>query len=53
MDTLKTLAKRHGIHPKTVAEWRKRTSVTDEPTGPKDPRSTVLTVEEEAVVVAF
>jgi hypothetical protein len=30
-----------------------RTSVSDLPTGPKEPRSTVLTVEEEAVVVAF
>jgi hypothetical protein len=30
-----------------------RTSVADVPTGPKEPRSTVLSVEEEAVVVAF
>jgi len=36
-----------------VAKWRKRSSVADERTGPKEPRSTVLTVEEEAVVVAF
>ncbi len=52
-ESLRTLAKRHGINPKTVAKWRNRTSVADERTGPKDPRSTVLTVEEEAVVVAF
>lgn len=52
-ESLRTLAKRHGINPKTVAKWRKRSSVADERTGPKDPRSTVLTVEEEAVVVAF
>jgi hypothetical protein len=32
-----------------VAKWRKRTSVADERTGPKEPKSTVLTVEEEAV----
>jgi hypothetical protein len=32
---------------------KKRTSVTDLPTGPKDAKSTVLSIEEEAVVVAF
>ena len=52
-ESLKTLAKRHGINQKTVAKWRKRTSVADERTGPKEPKSTVLTVEEEAVIVAF
>jgi hypothetical protein len=36
-----------------VAKWKKRTSVTDVPTGPKDPKSTVLSIEEEAVIVAF
>jgi hypothetical protein len=50
---LKTLARRHGINPKTVAKWRKRCSVADLPTGPKNPRSTVLTVEQEAIIVAF
>jgi hypothetical protein len=39
--------------PKTVAKRRKRASVFDLPIGPKKPRSTVLSVEEEAVVVAF
>jgi len=33
--------------------WRRRSSTADLPTGPKDPRSTSLTIEEEAVVVAF
>lgn len=28
-------------------------SVTDLPTGPKDARSTVLSIEKEAIVVAF
>src|SRR3982074_756771 len=50
---LRTLAHRHGINPKTVAKWRKRCSVADLRTGPKHPRSTVLTVQEEAVIVAF
>src|SRR5215204_159318 len=52
-ESLRGLARRHGINPKTVAKWRKRSSVQDERTGPKQPRSTVLTLEEEAIVVAF
>ena len=52
-ESLRALAKRLGINPKTVAKWRKRASASDLPTGPKEPRSTVLSVEEEAVVVAF
>ncbi|OWO89884.1 IS481 family transposase, partial [Rhizobium esperanzae] len=52
-ESLRTLSKRYGINQKTVAKWRKRSSVADLPTGPKEPRSTVLSVEEEAVIVAF
>ena len=52
-ESLRGLAKRYGINPKTVAKWKKRTSVVDLPTGPKKPRSTVLSVEEDAVIVAF
>jgi transposase-like protein len=52
-ESLRALSRRHGINPKTVAKWRKRCSVTDLPTGPKTPRSTVLTVEQEAIIVAF
>src|SRR4051795_809008 len=52
-ESLRGLARRHGINPKTVAKWKKRTSAADRPTGPKAPRSTVLTLEEEAVIVAF
>ena len=51
--SLRALAKRHGINPKTVAKWKKRAAVADRPTGPTEPRSTVLTPEEEAIVVAF
>ena len=43
-ESLRTLAKRHGINPKTVAKWKKRTSVADERTGPKVPKSTVLAI---------
>ena len=51
-ESLRTLAKRRGINPKTVAKWRKRSFVADLPTGPKQPSSTVLSIEEEAIVVA-
>jgi len=51
--SLRVLARRHGLNPKTVSKWKKRTSAADRPTGPKAPRSTVLTLEEEAVMVAF
>jgi len=51
--SLRTLAKRYGINQKTVAKWKKRTSVADLPTGPRQARSTVLSVEEEGVIVAF
>jgi transposase-like protein len=36
-----------------VAKWKRRTSTADLPTGPKEARSTVLTVEQEAIIVAF
>src|ERR1700690_3554422 len=52
-ESLRVLAKRYGVNPKTIAKWKARTSVSDLPTGPKEPKSTVLSVEEEAVVVAF
>lgn len=51
-ESLQTLATRHSINAKTVAKWRKRTTTTDAPRGPKS-ASTVLTVEEEAIAVAF
>ena len=53
MTLLKGLAKRYGINPKAIAKWKARSSVSDLPTGPKQPISTVLSAEEEAVVVAF
>jgi hypothetical protein len=53
-ESLRALAKRYGINQKTVAKWKKkRTSVADVPTGPRNPSSTVLSIEEEAVIVAF
>jgi hypothetical protein len=52
-ESLKGLAKRYGVNPKTVAKWKARSSVSDLPTGPKEPGSTILSAGEEAVVVAF
>jgi transposase InsO family protein len=52
-ESLRMLAGRYGINPKTVAKWKKRISVSDLPTGPRDVKSTVLSVEEEAIIVAF
>ena len=45
--------KRHGINQKTVAKWKRRSSVVDLPTGPREPRSSVLSLEDEAIIVAF
>jgi transposase InsO family protein len=52
-ESLTALSARYGINQKTVAKWRKRTSVADLPAGPKDAKSTVLTPDEEAIIVAF
>jgi transposase InsO family protein len=52
-ESLRTLARRHGINPKTVVKWRKRDSTADRRTGPTVPKSTVLSVEQEAIIIAF
>ena len=51
--SLAQLSKELGINPKTVAKWRKGSTVEDLKTGPKKPGSTVLTEAEEAMIVAF
>src|SRR5271155_157398 len=51
-ESLIALAGRYDINPKTVHKWRKRSSVVDAPMGPK-PRSTTLSEEQEAIIVAF
>ena len=52
-ESLRQLAKRYGINQKTAAKWKKRETVADLPTGPREARSTVLSLDEEAIVVAF
>ncbi len=51
--TIAELAEKYDLNPKTVMKWRRRQSVEDMPMGPKDARSTVLSLEEEALCVAF
>jgi transposase-like protein len=51
--TIAQLAEKYDLNPKTVMKWRRRQSVEDMPMGPQDARSTVLSVEEEAMCVAF
>src|ERR1700760_4676604 len=51
--SLRALAKRYGINQKTVAKWKKRSSAGDLPTGPKAPHSSVLSLDQEATIVAF
>src|SRR6516164_9347714 len=52
-ESLRGLAKRYGINQKTVAKWKQRDTVADLPTGPKRATSTLLSIEEEAIIVAF
>jgi len=51
--SLAQLSQELGINRKTVAKWRKRVTVEDLKTAPKEPRSTVLTEAQEAMIVAF
>ena len=52
-ESVRALARRHGISPTTVQKWRKRETAADAAMGPKQPRSPVLTPEQEAAIVAF
>lgn len=51
--SVRALARRHGVSPTAVQKWRKRVTTADAQMGPKEPRSTVHTVEEKAIIVAF
>src|SRR5215211_2097838 len=52
-ESVRAAARRFGISPTTVQKWRQRQTSADARMGPKAIRSTVLTPEEEAVIVAF
>lgn len=51
--SLRALAGHHGVKPEDSRQMEKAQVDGRSPTGPKDPRSTSLSIEEEAVVVAF
>ncbi|MCW7541174.1 IS481 family transposase [Aquabacterium sp. A7-Y] len=50
-ETTRALADRYGLNEKTGAKWRRRTTTTDAPMGPKRRRSAKLSDAEEAAVV--
>jgi transposase-like protein len=52
-ESVRALARRYGISPTTVQKWRKRATTADAKMGPKQARSTLLSAEEKAVIVAF
>jgi len=52
-ESVRAAAKRYGISATTVQKWRSRQTSTDARMGPKEPRSSVLSLEDEAVIVAF
>ena len=52
-ESVRALARRYGVSPTTVQKWRKRGTTADARMGPKEIRSTVLPLEEEAIIVAF
>jgi hypothetical protein len=47
------LAKQYRIHRQTVAKWKARDTPFDARMGPKHPRSSVLTLEDEAIILAY
>jgi transposase InsO family protein len=52
-ESIARLAQRYDLNAKTVAKWRKRTTVEDAQMGPRQPHSTLLTTEQEAMIVTF
>ena len=52
-ESVRVLAARYGVSPTTVQKWKTRDFVADARMGPKDSRSTVLSVEQEAACIAF
>ncbi len=52
-ESLRALSARYDIGQKTVAKWKKRTSITDLLTAPRQSYSSALSAEDEAAIVAF
>jgi transposase len=47
------LAKRHNVSRNTIAKWKARESTSDERMGQKNPRPKVLTLKDEAIILAY
>jgi hypothetical protein len=47
------LAKRHGVNRKTIAKWKAREFIFDERMGPKKARSSLLTLDDETIILAY
>ena len=47
------LAKRYGVNRKTIAKWKAREFIFDERMGPKKSRSSLLTLDDEAIILAY
>jgi hypothetical protein len=52
-ESIRALARRHGITPNTVQKWRKLACVSDAPMRPKAIHSAGPTIEDEATIVVF
>lgn len=52
-ESIAVLAKRLSLNPKTVLKWRHAGRVEDAKSGPTNPRSTVLSEQEEQVICEF
>ena len=44
-ESLRALARHYGLNQKTVAKWKRRSPASDLPTGPKDVKSSVLSIQ--------
>lgn len=51
--SIRAMARKHGINPKTVAKWRSRPSTDELPMGPHHPRARILSMEEEGTCIGF
>src|SRR6516162_7542881 len=47
------LAERYGVNLKTIAKWRWRDFASDARMGPKNPTSSVLSHDQEAIILAY
>jgi hypothetical protein len=47
------LARQHGVNRKTIAKWKARKFSSDVRMGPKNPRPKFLTLEDEAIIIAY